>query len=63
MNKIYRIAYQNEDPKKDDYCLLKFAEVAASNSKQAKEIFFRYHHKSNRICKIEIKRTGGIKKC
>ena len=54
--KIYQIAYQNEDPKSKEFCLLRFAEVAACSVKQAKELFFRNHHKSNRIVQVRFKR-------
>lgn len=54
--KIYQIAYQNEDPKSEEFCILRFAEVAARNTKEAKDLFFRNHHKSNRIVQVRFKR-------
>lgn len=56
MKKVFEIAYQNENPKDADYCLLKFAEVCADNQKQAKEIFFRHHSDSNRVVQCRFKR-------
>ena len=62
MHKIYQIAYQNENPKSDRYCILRFAEVAAKNYKEARKIFYRNHHKSNRIVPIRFKRNMEVKK-
>ena len=62
MQKMYQIAYQNENPKSDQYCILRFAEVAARNQKEAREIFYRNHHKSNRIVQIRFKRNMEVKK-
>ena len=58
---IYEIAYQNENPKNSEYCVLRFAEVAAGNRKKAEELFYRFHHKSNRIVQIRFKRQEELK--
>lgn len=59
--KIYQIAYQNEDPKSKEFCTLRFAEVAACNVKEAKEMFFRNHHTCNRIVQVRFKRKENTK--
>ena len=56
MKKVFEIAYQNENSKDPDYCLLRFSEVGAYNIKEAKEIFFRYHDNKYRIVQCRFKR-------
>ena len=58
--KIYEIAYQIENPKIKDFCPLRFAEVAASSVKEAKELFYR-NHEYSKIIQIRIKRKENKK--
>lgn len=56
MRKIYEIAYRAA-PEKSLNCLVRFAEVAARNEKEARKIFAGSHAEDDRIVQIRIKRT------
>ncbi len=53
MKKVYEIAYSLQ---KEDVPTLLFAEVCADNTKQAREIFYRYHDKESKIVQLKFKR-------
>lgn len=64
---VYTILYQQggniDEP--ETYFRLRLAEVGASSSRKAREIFKRHHAPENRIIKVELKRvhayTKGVK--